>query len=150
MAIKISKGANKFFGGVGKAFKKFGKNIVKDVNTVVNFAEKKALPTIEKVAGQVVKYAPLAMAVAPEFAPVIGAIAVGAKGVQQGAKAGVKLIGTGKKVVKAIKAGDVSTALIEGAKGVQQGQAAYEQGVSTANKAEMMINKPPKNPLKKK
>jgi len=142
--IGLLKGTNKFFGGIGKSFRQFGRKAEKGLNTAINFTEKKLLPTVEKVAGTVAKYAPVAMALAPEFAPVIGAIGAGAKVVQGGAKAGRQLIGTGRKVVGAIREGDVSTALREGQNFRKQGETAYQQGASGV----MKINRPPRNPLR--
>lgn len=141
----LARGANKFFGGVGKSFRQFGRKAEKGFNQVVNFTEGKLLPTIENVAGQVAKYAPVAAAIAPEFAPAILAIGAGAKVVQGGAKAGRQLIGTGRKVVGAIRKGDAVEALREGQNLRQQGETAYQQGASGINK----INRPPRNPLRK-
>ena len=143
--IGLLKGTNKFFRNVGRGFRQFGRKAERDLNTAINFTESKILPTIENVAGQVAKYAPVAMALAPEFAPVIGAIGAGAKVVQGGAKAGRGLIGTGRKVVGAIRAGDVGTAVREGQKFREQGETAYQQGAQGV----MKINRPPKNPLRK-
>jgi hypothetical protein len=146
--IGLLKGTNKFFGGIGKSFRQFGRKAEKDLNTAINFTEKKILPTIENVAGQVAKYAPVAMALAPEFAPVIGAIGAGAKVVQGGAKAGRQLIGTGRKVVGAIRSGDANTALREAQTMRQQGETAYQRGAEGVQNTQMMIKRPQKNPLR--
>jgi len=144
----LTRGANKFFGGVGKSFRQFGRKAEKGINQAINFTEGKLLPTIEKVAGGVAKYAPLAAAVAPEFAPAILAIGAGAKVVQGGAKAGRQLIGTGRKVVGAIRSGDVNTALREGQNFRKQGETAYQRGAEGVERTQMMINRPQRNPLR--
>lgn len=141
----LLKGTNKFFGNIGKGFRQFGRKVEKGLNKAINFTESKILPTIENVAGQVGKYAPLALAVAPELAPVIGAITAGAKVVQGGAKAGRGLIGTGRKVVGAIRSGDAVGAIREGQKLREQGETAYQEGASGV----MKINRP-RNPLMNK
>lgn len=140
----LLKGTNKFFNNIGKGFRQFGRKAEKGINQAINFTQGKLLPTIENVAGQVAKYAPLAMAVAPEFAPVIGAIAAGAKVVQGGAKAGRGLIGTGRKVVGALRSGDVGTAISEGQNLRKQGETALTEAQKGVNK----INRPPRNPLR--
>jgi hypothetical protein len=143
--IGLLKGTNKFFRNIGKGFRQFGRKAERDLNTAINFTEGKLLPTIENVAGKVAQFAPVAMALAPEFAPVIGAIGAGAKVVQGGAKAGRQLIGTGRKVVGAIRKGDAVEALRQGQNLRQQGETAYEQGAKGVNQ----INRPPRNPLRK-
>ena len=150
MSLKgLTRGANKFFGGAGKSLRQFGRKAEKGINTAINFTERKLLPTVEKVAGTVAKYAPVAMALAPELAPVIGAIGAGAKVVQGGAKAGRQLIGTGRKVVGAIRSGDEVGALREAQKFRKQGETAYQRGAEGVENTQMMINRPPqRNPLR--
>jgi len=146
--IGLLKGTNKFFRNIGKGFRQFGRKAERDLNTAINFTEGKLLPVVEKVAGGVAKYAPLAAAVAPEFAPAILAVGAGAKVVQQGAKAGRQLIGTGRKVVGAIRAGDVGTAVREGQNFRKQGETAYQQGAQGVERTQMVINRPQRNPLR--
>jgi hypothetical protein len=144
----LLKGTNKFFGGIGKSFRQFGRKAEKGLNQAINFTEGKILPTIEKVAGGVAKYAPALAMVAPEFAPAILAVGAGAKVVQGGAKAGRQLIGTGRKVVGAIRSGDVGTAVREGQNFRRQGETAYQRGAEGVERTQMMINRPQRNPLR--
>lgn len=139
----LARGAKKFFSKQG--LRQFGRKVEGGLNKAINFTEKKILPTIENVAGKVAKGALVASAIAPEFAPVLGAIGAGAKVVQGGARAGRGLIGTGREVVGAIRRGDEEGVIRAGQKFRQEAETAVAQG----KEGVMKINRPPqRNPLR--
>ncbi len=97
---------------VSAGFHKFGQQASRDLKSVGKFVRDKALPAVEKVAGQVgrgiAKYGvPIASAVAPELLPVVAGAAGIARGVAKAAGTGRSLIASGEKVVSAVKSGDV-------------------------------------------
>lgn len=125
----IQRDANRFFGNVGKGFRRFGKQVESGLKTAGNFIADKALPVIEKVAKGVatgLQYAtPVIGALAPEFLPL--AMGAGALAKTIGSVAGTsrKAIGAGKQIVKAGE-GIVSGIQKGSAKKIMQG---IEKGV---------------------
>jgi len=98
---------------VRSGFQRFGQKAKRDFQSVGTFVKDKALPAIEKVAGQVgrgiVKYGvPIASVLAPGLAPVLGTIGKIAGRVGSAAGSGRRLIKAGEGVASAVQGGDVN------------------------------------------
>ena len=117
MAVSIGTAFHKFGQKVSAGARRFGQKLERGISKGVDFA-KKALPAIEKVAGQVAggiaRATPLIAGIAPEFAPLALGAAGLAKGVQKAASGGRMAIGRGEQLVSQIKTGDTRGAIQTG------------------------------------
>lgn len=135
----INRDVNRFFGGVGKGFRRFGKQVGSGLKKAGEFIADKALPVIEKVAKGVatgLQYATPALGVlAPELLPfALGAGAL-AKTIGSAAGGARKAIGIGRNVVRAgeevvsgIKKGNASKIISGIEKGVSSGSSLMKVG----------------------
>ena len=143
MAPKIFRGAGKFFKSIGRGF-----------NKAVNYVEKKALPTIERVAGKIAKgidkYGiPIVAVTAPELLPAAYAARAVAGATQKGAKQIRGGIGTGRQIVASAKKGDVGGVIQGGQKLRKQAEGLVATGQSAAAEIEGSGIRDMKNPLKR-
>ncbi len=118
MAINIGKSLSRFGKQVAGGVSRFAKEAVKDFSTAGKFVRDKALPAIEKVAGQVGKglsYAtPFVAGIAPELLPFVAGASALAKQVGKGASSGRRAIQQGEDVISGIKSGDTQKAIQAG------------------------------------
>lgn len=118
MAISIGQKIERFGQKIKSGAEKFGKKVGRDLLSAGKFVKEKALPEIEKLAGQagagIKKATPYIAGIAPELLPV--AIGAGklASAIGKGAAGGRKAIGQGEQTVEAIKRGDVKSAVMSG------------------------------------
>lgn len=119
MAININKAFSKFGKGIKSKFEKFGKTALGDVKEVGSFIKNKALPAVEKVAGQIgkgIQYAtPVLTALAPELLPFAMGASKVAGLIGKGTQIAKKGITSGEAIVSSLKKGDQAGATQAGA-----------------------------------
>lgn len=118
MAINVRKVLSRFGRQVSTGTQRFAKEAVKDFSTAGKFVRDKALPAIERVAGQVGKglavATPFIAAVAPELAPIAFGASRLASALVQGASTGRRAIKSAEDTVGALRRGDTQSAIQSG------------------------------------
>jgi hypothetical protein len=122
--MSIKRDFERFGQKVRQGFQRFGQKAGRDFQSAGKFIKEKALPAIEKVAGQVgrgvLQYGlPIASVVAPELLPLVAGAGALASRVGSAAGTGRKLITAGEKVVGAVKSGNVGKIATAGLEGRQ-------------------------------
>ena len=114
MGFNIGKAFSNFGKGMKRGFTKFGKQAGHDFSSAGTWIKTKALPTVEKFAGDVGKGINYAMPVIGAIAPELLPFAMGASKIAGiiGKGAGItrKGIQSGENVVERLKRGDVAGA----------------------------------------